>query len=143
MSAPPLDPHHLPPVALAFLGERHHGALATVRPDGSPHVVPVGFTFDTSRSVVRIITRAGSVKVRNAARGGRAAVNQVDGARWLTLEGPVRVTSAPADVATAVEAYTARYRPPGERSDRVVIEIDVDRVLGSSSMQRPPGVTDR
>jgi len=29
-----------------------------------------------------------------------------------------------------VAAYSARYREPGPRPDRVAIEIDVDRVLG-------------
>jgi hypothetical protein len=79
-----------------------------------------------------VITFASSTKVANARRGGRAAVCQVDGGRWLTLEGPVRVTSDPDRVAEAVAAYAERYRPPKQREDRVVIEIDVDRVLGSS-----------
>ncbi len=36
----------------------------------------------------------------------------------------------PARVATAVEMYARRYRQPGTRPDRVVIEIAVDRILG-------------
>ena len=82
------------------------------------------------RALVRIITFAPSQKARNAARGGRAAVCQVDGGRWLTLEGDVRLVDDPAGVATAVDAYAGRYRQPGERADRVAIEIAVDRVLG-------------
>jgi F420H(2)-dependent biliverdin reductase len=35
-------------------------------------------------------------------------------------------------VAEAVDAYAQRYRQPKERSDRVVIEISVDKVMGSS-----------
>ncbi|HMX64070.1 MAG TPA: PPOX class F420-dependent enzyme, partial [Microthrixaceae bacterium] len=66
----------------------------------------------------------------NATRGGRAAVSQVDGGRWLTLEGTVEVTDDPERVARAVAGYAARYRTPGERPDRVAIEIAVDRVLG-------------
>ena len=46
------------------------------------------------------------------------------------VEGPVRVTSDQDDVATAVEAYARRYRQPKPRTDRVVIVIDVERVLG-------------
>ena len=78
----------------------------------------------------RIITFAPSQKARNASRGGRAAVCQVDGGRWLTLEGGVRLVEDPAGVAKAVDAYAARYRQPGERADRVAIEIAVDKVLG-------------
>ena len=36
----------------------------------------------------------------------------------------------PERVAAAVAGYAARYRQPGEREDRVALEIAVDRVLG-------------
>ena len=55
---------------------------------------------------------------------------QVDGGRWLTLEGPATVTADADRVAEGVRRYAARYRQPGERADRVVIEIAVDRILG-------------
>lgn len=115
---------------LAFVRERHLATLTTLRPDGSPHVVPVGFTYDESRGVVRVITWATSVKTGHARRGGRAAVSQVDGGRWITLEGIARVVDDPNSVAAAVAAYAERYRQPKERPDRVVIEILVDRVMG-------------
>ncbi len=129
-----ITPDRLPHDALAFLAERHHATLVTVRADGSPHAVPVGFGWDHEHHLVRIITFAASVKARHAARGGRAAVSQVDGARWLTLEGTIRLATDPESVAAAVAAFAARYRTPGERADRVAIEIDVDRVLGSGRM---------
>jgi F420H(2)-dependent biliverdin reductase len=125
-----LDPGALPDEVLAFLTERHLATLTTLRPDGSPHVVAVGFTFDAEAALVRIITFAPSRKARNLTPGGRAAVCQVDGGRWLTLEGPATVTDDPVRVAEAVRRYAERYRQPGERDDRVAIEIAVDRVLG-------------
>ncbi len=127
-----LDPTALPAAALAFLAERHLATLTTTRPDGTPHVVPVGFGFDVDAGLARIITFAPSRKAANlrAAPGSRAVVCQVDGGRWLTLEGPAVVTDDPARVAAAVDAYAARYRQPGARVDRVAIEIAVDRVLG-------------
>lgn len=115
---------------LAFLAERHLATLTTLRGDGSPHVVPVGFGFDPGARLVRIITPAGSQKAVNASHGGRAAVSQVDGGRWLTLEGEVRLVTDADGVARAVAAYTDRYQDPRPRDDRVAIEIDVDRVLG-------------
>lgn len=115
---------------LTFLAERHLATLTTLRADGSPHVVAVGFSYDSSAGLVRIITFARSVKARNAARGGRAAVSQVDGGRWATLEGVVRLVDDSASVALAVAGYAARYRQPGERADRVAIEIAVDKVMG-------------
>ena len=116
--------------SLTFLSEYHLATLTTLRANGSPHVVPVGFSYDAEAQLVRIISFEGSVKVRNARRGGRAAVCQVDGGRWLTFEGEVSATDDPERVAAAVAGYAARYREPGERDDRVAIEIRVDRVLG-------------
>ena len=116
--------------SLAFLAEYHLATLTTLRADGSPHMVPVGFSYDPEAQLVRIISFEGSVKVRNARRGGRAAVCQGDGGRWLTFEGSVSATNDPDRVAAAVAGYAARYREPGERDDRVAIEIAVDRVMG-------------
>lgn len=127
-----LDPQNLDADVLAFLAERHLATLTTQRPDHSPHVVPVGFTYDADAGLVRIISFAPSKKVRNlvAGPGNRAVVCQIDGARWLALEGPATATDDPARVAAAVDAYAGRYRQPSERPDRVAIEITVDRVLG-------------
>jgi len=124
------EPAALSDAVVAFLRERHLATLTTLRSDGSPHVVPVGFTWDAARGVARVITFAGSAKARHLAAGGRAAVCQVDGGRWLSLEGPARVSHDPSAVAAAVAAYAQRYRPPKQREDRVVIEIEVERVLG-------------
>ena len=127
------DPRALPEEVLAFLAERHLATLTTIGVGGRLHVVAVGFAFDAPEGVVRIITGAASQKAANARRGGRAAVGQVDGARWLSLEGPVTLSDDPARVAAAVAAYTARYRPPGENPTRVAIEIAVERVLGRAA----------
>lgn len=131
-----LDPAALPPGIEAFVAERHLATLTTLRPDGSPHVVPVGFTWDTTAGIVRIITFAGSLKARNVAShpGTRAVVCQVDGARWVSLEGAATLTDDPDDVAEAVRRYAARYRMPRERPDRVAIEITVDRALGNAPL---------
>ena len=53
---------------LAFLTERHLATLTTLRADGSPHVVPVGFTYDPETRTARVITSGDSVKARNADR---------------------------------------------------------------------------
>jgi PPOX class probable F420-dependent enzyme len=126
------DPATLPDEVRAFVEERHLATLTTIRPDGSPHVVAVGFTWDDDAGLARVITFAPSRKARNVAArpNGRAAVCQVDGGRWLTLEGPAVLSEDQGRVAEAVARYAERYRQPGERVDRVVIEIAVDRVLG-------------
>ena len=115
---------------LEFIRENHLATLTTLRADGSPHVVPVGFTFDADNNIVRVITFAKSMKARHAAQGGRAVVSQVDRGRWITFEGTVRLRTEADVVAKAVEAYAGRYRQPKVREDRVVVEITVDKVMG-------------
>lgn len=125
-----LDPAALTPDVLAFLAERHVGTLSTARSDGTLHVCAIAFTWDATAGLVRIITGDRSQKVRNVERHGRAAVAQVDGPRWLSLEGRARVARDPAAVADAVARHAARYREPGPNPARVAIEIDVVRILG-------------
>jgi PPOX class probable F420-dependent enzyme len=132
------DPARLPGAAIDFLTERHLATLTTVRSDGSPHVVPVGFTWDAERQLARVITGSGTVKARNADRpDARAALCQLEGRYWLTLEGPVRVLTDPDSVRDAEARYTVRYRPPRLNPTRVVLEIAVDRILGSVPTPSP------
>jgi PPOX class probable F420-dependent enzyme len=126
-----IAPGDLSPEALDFLTVRHLATLTTLRPDGSPHVTPVGFTWDAETATARIITSRGSRKTRNAAAGGPAALCQVDGRWWLSLEGTTRVLEDPESVADAERRYAARYREPRPNPERVVIAITVTRVLGN------------
>ena len=133
-----LDLDDLGPEVLAFLTERHLATLTTLRADGSPHVVPVGFSYDPQTRLARVITSGDSVKARNADRASTgsagianvAALCQVDRARWLTLSGPIRVEREPAAVADAERRYAERYRQPRENPKRVVLIIAVSRMLG-------------
>ncbi|MBB5928700.1 pyridoxamine 5'-phosphate oxidase family protein [Streptomyces echinatus] len=132
--------HSVDPVSpdeayLAFWRERHLCTLTTLRPDGSPHVVPVGVTYDAGARLARVITSGTSAKARHVSaagpEGARVAVCQVAGRRWATLEGRARVRTEPERVAEAVRRYAERYeRTPGPNPARVVIEIEVDRALG-------------
>ncbi|GAA2213723.1 TIGR03618 family F420-dependent PPOX class oxidoreductase [Nonomuraea monospora] len=146
----------LPRAARDFLAEPSVATLTTLRPDGSPHVVPVRFTWDRKSGLARVLTVATSRKARNltttrvtpaayvspagptspaalttpATPGGRAALCQVAGFRWLTLEGPATLSQDPSRIAEATTRYTHRYlSPPPAPPDRVVIEIAVDRFL--------------
>jgi PPOX class probable F420-dependent enzyme len=127
------SPADLGPDALDFLTERHLATLTTLRADGSPHAVPVGVTYDPATATARVITSGSSAKARHVRAGrSRVAVCQVDGRRWLTLEGTAVVRDDAASVRDAEERYARRYRAPRENPARVVIEISVDRVLGNA-----------
>ena len=125
--------------ALAFLTERHLAMLTTLRSDNSPHVVAVGFTFDPKTHIARVITSGGSQKAVNAEHRGVAVLSQVDGARWLSLEGRAMVNTDPEAVRDAELRYAQRYRTPRVNPRRVVIEVRIERVLGSSLGDRRDG----
>ncbi|MBT2402112.1 MULTISPECIES: pyridoxamine 5'-phosphate oxidase family protein [unclassified Streptomyces] len=134
-----LDVLNPTPEYLAFWRERHVCTLTTPRPDGSPHVVPVGVTYDPEAGLARVISNKHSKKVRNilAAQAtgpdgsARVAVCQMEGRRWATLEGRAVVCTDEASVAEAVARYAERYgRAPSPNPDRVVLEITLDRAMG-------------
>ena len=119
--------------AREFLSEYHLATLSTLDRHGRIHSVPVGITY--LDGVVRVIGGSGSQKFVNAERSGRASVNTVDGARWISFEGPASVRTDPESVALAVSLYAARYRQPRPNPQRVVLELTVERVLGSAGMR--------
>ncbi|WFE38162.1 TIGR03618 family F420-dependent PPOX class oxidoreductase [Micromonospora sp. WMMD998] len=128
-----LDPHD--GRVARFFADRHLATLTTLRADGTPHVVPVGVTFDPDARLARVITSGGSAKARHVAAAGPAgtpvAVCQVDGRWWLTVEGRAVVRRDPESVAEAERRYAERYRIPRPNPERVVLEITVSRLLGS------------
>ncbi|MFF9209553.1 MULTISPECIES: pyridoxamine 5'-phosphate oxidase family protein [unclassified Streptomyces] len=135
MAAYPQDPGAPDEPYLAFWRERHLCTLTTLRPDGTPHVVPVGVTYDPEARLARVITNKASAKaghVRAAGpEGARVAVCQVAGRRWATLEGRAYVRTEPERVAEAERRYAERYaRVPSPNPSRVVIEIELDRAMG-------------
>jgi PPOX class probable F420-dependent enzyme len=123
-----------PEPLLAFWTERHLCTLTTLRPDGRPHVVPVGVVLDPEERCAWAITNRASVKARHLAAPGPVAACQVDRARWSTLEGTASVRDDEASVARAVERYAGRYRQPRPNPDRVALRIEVERVLCSAGL---------
>ena len=61
----------------------------------------------------------------------RAAVSQVDGGRWITLEGNAIVTDDMERCLEGTRRYAQRYSEPKDRGDdRRVIELSVERIMG-------------
>ena len=83
-----LDPTDLPAAALAFMVERHLATLTTLRRDGSPHVVPVGFTWDREERIARVIaTDTAEVLLAISSAMPRAASSSSD-CGWIDLISP-------------------------------------------------------
>lgn len=130
----------LNPEQLVFVTERHLATLTTLRADGSPHVTPVAFMWDATTGTALMTTERGSAKSVNARRRSpdgrdpRAALCQVDGGRWLTIEGTIEVDEDAAAVADAVARHARRYHVIESSEDRVVLRLTADRVLASDYM---------
>lgn len=128
------NPRALPPSVELFMAERHLATLSVPRLGGrAPHVTPVGFTWDAEASLARVITFAGAVKVRLIEDEGALPVTlcQIDGGRWLRLEGSAVVSAEPRRCAEGLRRYAERYRPPSDRgADRRVIEVAVTGITG-------------
>ena len=99
--------------------------------------MPVAFTWDAGALVARVIASGGTRKVRNAEAGCRAVLCQVDGRRWLSLEGTADVLRDPEAVLDAERRYAERYRVPRPNPQRVVLLVTVDRVTGDSTVVTP------
>ncbi|WP_217209984.1 pyridoxamine 5'-phosphate oxidase family protein [Streptomyces sp. AC550_RSS872] len=135
MATYPQDPGAPDAPYLTFWQEKHVCTLTTLRPDGTPHVVPVGVTYDPEARLARVITSKSSAKVRHVLAAGpdgaRVAVCQMEGRRWATLEGRAIIRTEPERVADAERRYAERYgRTPRPNPERVVIEIALTRAMG-------------
>ena len=112
----------------------NYGHLATLMPDGSPHVSPVW--IDVDGDVVLVNTVAGRMKERNVRRDARVALSVRDQERIedeVTIRG--RVVEMTREGALAhIHALSNKYRgkdfnlPPGQV--RVLLRIEPDHVTG-------------
>ena len=123
------------PAFADFWRERRLCTVTTLRPDGSPHVVPMGVVLDLEAATAWAITSAGSRKARNLRAagpgGGAFAACQVDGRWWSTVEGRAVVVDDPEVVREAERRYAERYKVPRPNPERVAIRVEVTRVLGN------------
>jgi pyridoxamine 5'-phosphate oxidase family protein len=115
---------------LAYLtGERHLARIATVGKDGTPHVVPVGWTYNREHDTIDIGGRQleQSKKFRDVARSGRAAVVIDDLAstnpwrpRAVEVRGRAEAIEEPEAVIRIHPQRIISWGLDGERSARTV-----------------------
>ncbi|BCJ63969.1 PPOX class F420-dependent oxidoreductase [Polymorphospora rubra] len=131
---------------LSVVGGHRLGVLATIQPDGRPHLSNIIYAFDPARRLVRVSLTDGRVKTRNLRRDPRATlhVNTAEGWVWAAAEGVAELTPVAADPADAtVGELVDLYRSiEGEHPDwddyrramvadrRLVLRLRVDRLYG-------------
>jgi PPOX class probable F420-dependent enzyme len=131
--------------AVARLGRARVGRLATVRPDGRPHVVPVVFAVIHGEDGLRAYWAVDSKRKRShdLQRLRNIAVNPVvellaDGYDedwsqlwWVRASGPSRTVEDPNERATALAGLVAKYpQYQGGPPDGPVVAIEITRVHG-------------
>jgi F420H(2)-dependent biliverdin reductase len=119
---------------VARLDDRTTIWLATVRPDGRPHLTPIWFAWHRDR--VWVCTNRAAVKTRNVLADPRVSVSLEDGGNPLVGEGTAVVHERPypSDVA---EVFARRFewdiqRPDDEGAYDALWEIEIDRWLMGS-----------
>lgn len=133
-----------PPPQLAPLLRGRRGYLATIGPDGSPHLIPVCFTWAGDVIWTAIDSKPKSTdelqRLKDVARDPRTAfiVDRWDEdwskLSWLQARGAATVIEEGAEVSKTRAALKDKY--PQYRDVAVegpVIRIDVDRWIGWSA----------
>lgn len=125
----------LTPRQIEFLRRRQFAHVATVNPDGSPHVTAVW--VDTDGRAVLLNTALGRVKARNLERDPRIAISLVDSENpydSLTIQGRAELIEDGG--VEHIRSLNQKYHgdpnfplQPGER--RVIIRVVPERIGGS------------
>ncbi len=113
-----------------YLQAQPLGRLATLQPDGSPQVKPVGFRYNPELGTIDIVgfSMSASQKFRNVSRDGRAALVVDD----IASTQPWRVRFL--EIRGTAEAIASATGP----DDASLIRIHPIRVL-SYGIEEPPG----
>ena len=107
-------------IELAYLASQRLGRLATMQPDGTLQVSPVGFRYNPGTGTIDIggFNLAASRKFRNVAANGRAAfvvddIASVDPwrVRCVEIRGRAEAITEPADSAAPVGGPVIRIHP--------------------------------
>ncbi|MFB7235284.1 PPOX class F420-dependent oxidoreductase [Streptomyces sp. NPDC056269] len=120
------------------------GKLATVRDDGSPHVVPIWFLLDGDEFVFN--TGKETVKGRNLARDGRVSLCVDDDTppfAFVSLSGRAELTEDPAELRRWAGRIGARYMGEhradefGERNavpGELLVRVRIEKVIAQAGV---------
>lgn len=120
------------------------GKLATIRPNGRPHVVPVWFVVRDGDIVFN--TQASSVKAKNMIRDPRVAISVDEGIApysFVTVEGTATLSGDDPNLLEIATQIGGRYMGEdraeefGRRngvSDELVVRVSMDRVVSAMNV---------
>jgi PPOX class probable F420-dependent enzyme len=119
--------------ARLFAEGRNFGNLATVRPDGSPHVTPVWVDFDGENVVIN--TAQGRAKYRHMKRDPRVAISVFDEENpeaYVTVSGVAEIVDEGEAAWEHMDTLERKYRGSGRfprgGPQRVLVRIRPERV---------------
>lgn len=123
-----------------FLAQSHVAHLATVRPDGRPHVTPISYIADLeAQGKAYVMAPENTVKFQNVRQNPKVSLSVANDQRpfdYVLLEGEGRLTQD--NMADVLERMCLRYYPErGTAYARellaagglLVLEVTVNKVL--------------
>lgn len=121
--------------ALSLIEGKNFAHLATLLPDGSPHVAPVW--IDHEGDVILVNTAMGRVKQKNTARDARVAIsiaNQDSPYEKVMIRGRVIAQTfegAEAHIDKLAKKYTGASKYQKSRPDekRIIIKIEPTKII--------------
>jgi PPOX class probable F420-dependent enzyme len=131
---------------LGFVAEHRLGVLATITPDGRPHLSNVGYAYDRTAGFIRVSVTDDRVKTRNLRADPRVSLHVAskDFWTWVAVEGTAELTAVAAEPHdSTVEELITYYRgTAGEHPDwdeyraamvadrRLVVRLRPERTYG-------------
>jgi nitroimidazol reductase NimA-like FMN-containing flavoprotein (pyridoxamine 5'-phosphate oxidase superfamily) len=97
--------------------------LATVRPNGAPHLIPIWFVWHDEK--IYICTGANSVKIRNLKANLHVALSLEDGSTPIMLEGTTRLLAREATPDAIVVLFQSKYNWNILTDDEYTVVIEV------------------
>lgn len=120
--------------------------LATVRPDGAPHVVPIVFAFEGDDLVTAVDHKpkrtAALQRLANIRDDPRVSVlidhyaPDWNALWWVRIDGRARIVASGDEFARAVAALAGRYEQYRVEPEGPAIRVSIDRVSGWTAGHR-------
>jgi len=106
-----------------YLAEQRLGRIATVGPDGQPHVVPTSFRYNSEHDAIDVggLRMSQTKKLRDVQRTGRASI-VIDDVRPPWQPRMIEIRGTAAVFPTGGKAF-------GERFEDIIVRIQPVRII--------------